>query len=407
MKRADRGPGARRRGLALLVLACVLCMGAGAGAAALVRSPAQAAAESAPPPPDVLTARVEKRVISQAVIARGTVTTSRHIEVTPGPQSDKDIGRSVVTKIGTGAGHKAVVGQVLLEISGRPLFVLPGVVPAYRDLSQGKSGDDVAQLQRALRAAGHPTGADRAGVFGLGTERAVGSFYRAIGYEAPTVEVPAPAEENPDPAGGKEPVKETPVSRTPVVPLSEVVFVDSFPARVDDVRVKVGDEPGSSLLSLSWGALTVEGTVTPQEREMVRPGQTVHVYSELAGRRFEGKVASVGREAAQGEDGDQQSGGEKYTVKVAPSKPLPAELNGENVQLTIVAASSGDQVLAVPSSALSSGADGLVSVTERVGAEERRIPVVVGASGDGFVQVTPQNGYRLAPGADVVVGTRR
>jgi hypothetical protein len=176
---------------------------------------------------------------------------------------------------------------------------------------------------------------------------------------------------------------------------------------VDDLRVKVGDEPGASLLSLSLGALTVEGTVTPQERGIVKPGQLVHIYSELAGRQFEGKVTSVGEAVAQGKDGDQSSGGEKYTVKVTPSQPLQAKLNGENVQLTIVAASSGDKVLAVPSSALSTGADGLTSVTERVGAEQRRIPVAVGVSGDGFVQVTPQNGYRLDPGADVVVGTQR
>ncbi|MFK4098558.1 peptidoglycan-binding protein [Streptomyces sp. NPDC019531] len=407
MKGADRGLGARRRGLAVLVVACVLCTGAGAAAAVLVKSPAQAAAESAPPPPDILTAKAEKRVISQAVIARGVVTASRHIEVTPGPQSDKDIGRSVVTKVRTAAGQKATTGQVLLEISGRPLFVLPGAVPAYRDLSWGKSGDDVGQLQRALQAVGHPTGTDRSGVFGPGTEQAVASFYRSIGYEAPTVEVPAAPRASPDPAGEEEPGNETPVSRTPVVPLSEVVFVESFPARVDDLRVKVGDEPGASLLSLSSGALTVEGTVTPQERDMIRSGQLVHIYSELMGRQFEGKVTSVGEAAAQGEDGDQLSGGEKYTVKVAPSQPLQAKLDGENVQLTIVAASSGDKVLVVPSSALSTGADGLTSVTERLGAEERRIPVAVGVSGDGFVQVTPQNGYRLDPGADVVVGTQR
>jgi hypothetical protein len=113
VKRADRGLGARRRGLAVLVVACVLCTGAGAAAAVLVKSPAQAAAESAPPPPDILTAKAEKRVISQAVISRGVVTASRHIEVTPGPQSDKGIGRSVVTKVRTGAGQKATTGQVL------------------------------------------------------------------------------------------------------------------------------------------------------------------------------------------------------------------------------------------------------------------------------------------------------
>ncbi|MFI9174967.1 peptidoglycan-binding protein [Streptomyces lincolnensis] len=380
----------RRRALGALVLASLVCTGAGVGAALVVKSPAQAAADTAPPAPSVLTAVVEQRVISQSLITRGEVTASQHMDVSAGPQADKDIVRSVVTKVDATPGQKISAGQVLLEVSGRPLFVLKGAVPAYRDLARGKRGEDVAQAQAALRASGHPTGTDPSGVFGAGTEKAVASFYRSIGYEAPTVEAPATKETSP----------------VPVLPISEVLFVRSFPAYVDDVRAKVGDEAGEGLISLSAGALTVEGSVTLQQKGMIRPGQEVRVYAETTGRQFTGTVTSVGKETDSAKDAGQDTGAEKYTVKVTPSRPLPTELNGENVQLTVVAASSKGKVLAVPSSAVSTGADGLTSVTERRDGRERRIPVTVGVSGDGFVQVTPRKGARLAAGAEVVVGVQ-
>lgn len=407
--RGPRGLVRQRRGLGVLVVACLLCTGAGAGAALLIKSPAQVAADAAPPPRDVLTAPVEQRVISQALITRGKVSASRHTDVSAGPLSDKEVGRSVVTRVGTAPGKKITAGQVILEISGRPLFVLEGAVPSYRDLAPGKRGDDVAQLQKALRESGHPTGTDPSGVFGPGTQGAVASFYASIGYEAPTTEAPVTPADRPGPGGATPPAageERTPAPPLTTFPMSEVVFVPSFPAYVDDVRAKVGDEAGSDLLSLSSGALTVEGSVTPQEKEMVRPGQEVRIHAELSGRQFTGKVASVGRAANPAKDGDQPSGAENYTVKVTPSKPLPAGLNGENVQLTVVAASSKGEVLAVPSSAVSTSADGLTGVTVREGRTERRVPVSVGVSGDGFVQVTPVEGARLEAGDQVVVGVR-
>ncbi|MGC9540903.1 HlyD family efflux transporter periplasmic adaptor subunit [Streptomyces sp. UG1] len=348
-------------------------------------------------------------MISQSLITRGQVTASQHADISAGPQADKDVGRSVMTKVNAAPGQKITAGQVLLEVSGRPLFVLKGAVPAYRDLAPGRRGDDVAQLQTALREVGHPSGNDPPGVFGPGTQSAVVSFYRSIGYEAPTIEAAAPGTGESQPIEtASSPVRKEnePPPLVPTLPLSEVVFVRSFPAYVDEVRTKVGDEAGTSLLSLSAGALTVEGSVTPQEKGMIRPGQEVRIYSEMTGRQFTGKVTSVSKDSSPAKDGSQESGTEKYTVKVTPSRPLPTELNGENVQLTVVAASSKGKVLAVPSSALSTGADGLTSVTERKGRTERRIPVTIGVSGDGFVQVTPQKGERLAAGAQVVVGVQ-
>ncbi|WP_244204299.1 HlyD family efflux transporter periplasmic adaptor subunit [Streptomyces africanus] len=350
-------------------------------------------------------------MISQALITRGKVTASQHTDISSGPKAGEDAGRSVVTKVKAAPGHKLAAGQVLLEVSGRPLFVLKGDVPAYRDLVPGKRGEDVAQLQAALRNSGHPTGNDLSGVFGPGTEQAVTSFYRSIGYEVPATEAPVSlAEKDPAPEPGEaasSPLakpENDPPRTVPTFPMSEVVYVRSFPAYVEEVRTKVGEEAGESLLSLSAGALTVEGSVTPQEKGMIRAGQKVRIYSDTAGREYLGEVESISMERTTAKDGGEESGEQKYTVEVTPSQPLPMKLNGENVQLTVVAASSQGKVLAVPSSAVSTGADGLTSVTERTGQKERRIPVTVGVSGDGYVEIVPRKGARLEAGAQVVVG---
>ncbi|QCD57933.1 hypothetical protein CEB94_26120 [Streptomyces hawaiiensis] len=403
----SRGLAQRRKALGFLVLACLVCTGAGAGAALLIKSPAQVAADTAPPPPDILTAEVEDRVISQALITRGKVTASQRTDISSGPRAGEDAGRSVVTKVRSAPGRKLAAGQVLLEVSGRPLFVLEGAVPAYRDLVPGKRGEDVAQLQAALRGSGHPTGNDLSGVFGRGTERALTSLYRSIGYEVPVTEAPVIPAEAPRPDASASPAakpEEAPPRALPTFPMSEVVFVRSFPAYVEEVRTAVGDEAGENLLSLSSGELTVEGSVTPQEKGMIRAGQKVRIYSDTAGREFSGEVESVALQRATVKDGGEEPGEQKYTVKVTPSRPLPRKLNGENVQLTVVAASSRGKVLAVPSSAVSTGADGLTSVTERTGRKERRIPVTVGVSGDGYVEIVPRQGARLEAGARVVVG---
>lgn len=73
---------------------------------------------------------------------------------------------------------------MIAEVSGRPVFVLPGTIPAYRDMQPGQSGDDIAQLQNVLKGLGISTGGDAKGVFGAGTKTAVGRLYQQLGYPA-------------------------------------------------------------------------------------------------------------------------------------------------------------------------------------------------------------------------------
>ncbi|MEU3905101.1 peptidoglycan-binding protein [Streptomyces goshikiensis] len=162
-----------RRGVFGVVGGAVLMAAGALLATAVVKSPAQLAAEAGPPAQGVLTAEVERRVLAETVVTRGTVVADQSVTVAP---------PGVVTKLPLKAGDPVAAGRLLAEVSGRPVFALRGAVPMYRDLVPGATGDDVAQVQAALRELGHGTGHDAAGVFGPGTKAALAELYRAVGY---------------------------------------------------------------------------------------------------------------------------------------------------------------------------------------------------------------------------------
>ncbi|MGW6570954.1 peptidoglycan-binding protein [Streptomyces sp. NPDC054945] len=181
----DRGSLARGRRVVLAVVggAALMAVG-GLVATRLVKSPAQVAAETGPPAQGVLTADVERRVLARTVVMRGTVVADQSVAVSPqGVRSGEGTGTAMVTKLPLQAGDPVTAGRLIAEVSGRPVFVLHGAQPMYRDLRPGATGDDVAQLQQALRELGHGTGGDAKGVFGAGTKAALAARYRAIGYE--------------------------------------------------------------------------------------------------------------------------------------------------------------------------------------------------------------------------------
>ncbi|MFI6000523.1 peptidoglycan-binding protein [Streptomyces sp. NPDC051366] len=173
----------RRAWVAAVAVGAVLLSGAGVTASLVIKSPAQTAAEAGPPPLDVLIARVEKRVLRDTVILRGTVTSAQAVQFTPTAPGGEGTAAPVVTKVAVRQGDQVEAGKVLLEVSGRPVFALPGRLPVYRDLKPGATGDDVKQLQKALADLGHGTGSDKAGTFGAGTKTALAAFYKSIGYD--------------------------------------------------------------------------------------------------------------------------------------------------------------------------------------------------------------------------------
>ncbi|MFE3281993.1 peptidoglycan-binding protein, partial [Streptomyces sp. NPDC059233] len=113
----DRGGLARGRKVVFGVVAGAALMAVGGLlATTLVKSPAQVAAETGPPAQGALTAEVERRVLAQKVVMRGTVVADQSVDVAPQPRSAEGAGTPVVTKLPLKAGDPVAAGQLLAEV---------------------------------------------------------------------------------------------------------------------------------------------------------------------------------------------------------------------------------------------------------------------------------------------------
>ncbi len=168
----------------MVAAALGLVVGAGAigwFAGAQISSPAEAAANAKPPTPSLITAAVDKRLLSADVIARGSIDYSDPVSLTLSGAIGVAGSTAIVTKVpdvGTDLGE----GSVALEVSGRPVILLQGELPVYRDLRPGSKGDDVLQLEQALKRLGYLATADD--VWSDATGAAIQSLYATIGYTA-------------------------------------------------------------------------------------------------------------------------------------------------------------------------------------------------------------------------------
>ncbi|MFD0630368.1 peptidoglycan-binding protein [Catenulispora yoronensis] len=187
----------RRRTFIAVTLGAALVAGGGLAASAFVKSPAELAAETKAPTASVLAAPVEKRVLTDVLTTRGLVAATTQTQVTPAASSAQGASSSVISALRTSVGKPVHAGDVLLDVSGRPLIALPGTIPAFRDLKPNDDGDDVAELQAALAGLGYATGGDRKGHFGPGTKTAVTNFYKHLGYDVPTTGGPNDAGDQP------------------------------------------------------------------------------------------------------------------------------------------------------------------------------------------------------------------
>ncbi|MGA3526667.1 peptidoglycan-binding protein [Melissospora conviva] len=433
----------RRRLLVVVAVALVVAL-LGVLSPLWIRSPQQLAAEAAPPPPTVLTAPVEQRVLRDTVVVRGEVRPMQSVEVTPGVRGE---GAAIVTAVKVRPGDRIKAGAVALEVAARPLIVLPGRTPAYRDLKPGAQGKDVAQLQVALRKLGYPT-ADPAGWFGAGTKDALTRFYADRGYEPlPTTEndqqqvdeaeqqvvaaeravvdaqdearelarTPGTTRQQRSAAAknvtraqedltrARQRLAEVRENTGPMLPQSEYTFLPSFPARVDAMTAAVGSEVVAPLITFAASELVVRATLTEAQRAVCEPGQTVEIAGD-EGLSADGEITSIGHEEPADPAGGNGAPPSGVSLLVTPASRLDAKASGQNVRLTIETASSGGAELVVPVTALYAAADGATYVTKRdAEGREQQVVVVPRLSAQGHVAVTVPDG-RLQSGDLVTIG---
>lgn len=169
----------RRRLLAGVIGVVVLAAVGGWVAGSRISSPAEIAARTAAPLASPILVPVEERVLSTDVVTRGTARFGSPQQISLAPSALKSAvgvpGRLPVS------GTELREGDIVFTASGRPVFLLVGAQPVYRDLGPGIEGQDVRQLEEALERLGFDAGPVD-GVYDALTERAVSAWYRRAGF---------------------------------------------------------------------------------------------------------------------------------------------------------------------------------------------------------------------------------
>jgi peptidoglycan hydrolase-like protein with peptidoglycan-binding domain len=370
----------RLRFLLVLVVGSLLCAGAGYGAALTVASSSDA---DRPSPAGPVTARVEFRRLTSSVILRGD---GRYADPAAVPLR-VDAPVPVVTRTPIPVGGTVDPGDVLVEVTGRPVIALPGRLPAYRDLVVGDSGPDVVQLKQALDGLGYDAGQPD-DVYTRQTAAAVATLYQRLGYRPATAADPASAGSTTAPGStGRDAAAAT-------LPMSEVAFVPSLPRRLDRFPARVGALLPKAPPQLSGTRLELRVDLSTSDVHVLRAGLPAIVRLP-SGRSITGHLGAVRRTTTGG-----------GTTVLLPSLGLAAQrsLQGADVKVTVPLTSTSGKALLVPLAALSTDASGVVRV-ERVARDGgiRAVTVRVGLSAGGYGVVRPRSGG-LAAGDRVVVG---
>ncbi|WP_110204978.1 peptidoglycan-binding protein [Nocardioides daejeonensis] len=349
----------RYRALALMVVGALLCAILGY-AVALAMAPAREG--GTPRPSGPVTAEVERRTLTSAVIVRGDAGFSDPVELVVRATAPIP----VVTRIAKRRGDTVHAGEVFLEVAGRPVITLPGALPSYRDLGPGDVGPDVRQLERALDALGLDPG-EVDDEFTAATGTAVERLYERLGYPAP-------------PKRG-------------ALPMSEVAYVPTLPRRVDRMPARLGQPLPEAPLLLSGSHLVVTVGLTTADLKVLKAGMRAEI-DVPGGARIRGRLGAV----------TSTDTGGRTTVRLARlSEARQRRLRGANVKVTVPLRKTRGRVLVVPLAALSTDASGTVRVIRLgAGGATEAIRVATGLSAQGYAEIQAEG---LAEGDRVVVGS--
>jgi hypothetical protein len=128
----------------------VLVAVAATGGVVVMSSATQTTQAAQEPPPN--TVKVKKGKLSAMVSLDGTLTYRARSDGSPYSVINQALGR--YTELPDN-GDKVECGDVFYRVDNKPVLLLCGTVPAYRDLYFGDVGKDVGQLNRNLHTLGY------------------------------------------------------------------------------------------------------------------------------------------------------------------------------------------------------------------------------------------------------------
>lgn len=380
------------RGIVILVVAVVAAAVGGWLAGSRIESPAEAAARTEAPTPSPILVPAELRALSTDVITRGTGRFGSPQTISlPASSLKGDLPR-VLTGI-PDDGTELDRGMVILKISGRPVFLFSGQVPSFRDLGPGVRGADVRQLEDGLARAGYDPG-PRDGEYDAGTEQAVARLYADAGFEAVVVSA-TQLEAMRTVEGDLIPGSQS--SAGVHLPADEVLFVPALPIRVAELFLSLGEAVDGPIGSVTDATIAIDSSVPVESAGLIREGMTVLIDEPDLGIETTGVISQVAD--SPGTDGVD---GFHVYFEVLVEEDATNVVNA-SVRLTIPIESTGEEVLVVPVSALTLGADGSSRVQRSDGGRLENITVEPGLSAQGLVAIEVTDGV-LNPGDLVVVG---
>jgi len=345
-------------------------------------------------PAQAHTAQVENRTLSAMVSQPGTLTYRARSDGSP--YAVINHARGTYTKL-PAAGQVIFQGHALYRVNDRAVVLLHGSTPAYRTLSAGATGPDVAELNADLVALGYATAAQlrpTSASFGPASTTAVEKLQGALG-----------------------------ATQNGTLTLGQAVF-EPTAARVTSVSSQLGGsaQSGEAVMQVTSTTRQVQVALKASQRTSMAVGDKVSITLP-DNHTTPGVVSSVGAvascpsssgsggsgssSAAPGTDtcssGSSGSSTPTITVGVTPADPAATgKWDQAPVQVGITTASVSN-ALVVPVTALLARSGGGYAV-EVVGAGPRNhlVPVSLGLFDDaeGLVQVT---GSALAAGQEVVV----
>jgi len=383
-----------KRTTRVLAAAAVLAAIAAIGGVAVTSGakPATAAAQPTPAP----TVRVETRTLSAMVSQPGTLTYRARSDGSP--YSVINQARGTYTAL-PAVGQVISQGHVLDRVNNSPVVFLDGSTPAYRTLSAGASGPDVAELNADLVALGYATSAQlrpTSASFGPATTTAVDKLQAALGLtQTGTLTLGQAVFE---PAA----VRVTSVSAQPggVAQIGETVLQGTSTTR--DVQVALDASQQTSVAVGDKVSITL-----PNNR--ITPGVVSSVGAVATCPSSSGSGGSSSSSAAPGTDAcSSASSGSStptITVDVTPSDPAATGTwDQAPVQIGITTASVPNAMVVPVTALLAQSGGGYAVEVAGASASSHLVPVSLGLfdDADGLVQVT---GSGLTAGQEVVVAS--
>ncbi|MBC8364829.1 MAG: hypothetical protein H8E59_07480 [Actinobacteria bacterium] len=352
--------------------------------AARVHAPARTATAAWTPPPAIVTAEVVRGPLTASIFTRGIVAAPGAVEV----EADLLAGGSqpVVTATPFGVGDEIREGMVVLEVSGRPLILLQGELPMWRDLRPGMHGPDVEQLNKTLARLGFLGEVASADAYGPETAGAVGAMYASVGYRPVLIgEIDSAGVGTSLDLRGRSGSGEAVDDEAMVLLRSEIVVVPSPSAILLSLRYSRGEYVSGHLLTVASLRPIVEVHVAEDLVQGLEVGARSRFWSEAVPT-----VVHTGRiaEILPALTTDQKTGIIGRRVILQPDEPIPEHLFSGSVTVSVETASV-PEALVVPMTAVSSDAAGdtYVLVATADGDLQRR-PVHVELVADGLVAVS-------------------